>query len=155
MNKLGRLIGAVLLAGAGVLFWQGMQPSSDAATQSDRQSAAPDTMATTEGAPLVQITLPETLSADAQIGQRAFNSACAACHGVNAGGRNGVAPPLVHKIYEPGHHADEAFQRAVKYGVQAHHWNFGNMSAIEGLTRAEVQYIVSYVRELQRTNGIN
>lgn len=155
MNKLGWLMAVVLLAGSGVLFWQGMQPSSEPATQSNRQLAAPDTMATSEGAPVAQIALPETLSTDAQIGQRVFNGACAACHGVNAAGRNGVAPPLVHKIYEPGHHADEAFQRAVQYGVQAHHWNFGNMSAIDGLTRAEVQYIVSYVRELQRTNGIN
>ena len=64
-------------------------------------------------------------------------------------------PLLVHKIYEPSHHGDEAFQRAVALGVQAHHWPFGNMAAIEGLTRADVATIISYIRALQVENGIN
>ncbi len=41
-------------------------------------------------------------------------------------------PRLVHKIYEPNHHADFAFQRAAAQGVKAHHWKFGNMPKIEG-----------------------
>jgi hypothetical protein len=40
-------------------------------------------------------------------------------------------------------------------GVQAHHWRFGNMLAIEGLTRGDVTMIITYIRELQRANGIN
>ena len=39
-------------------------------------------------------------------------------------------------------------------GVRAHHWKFGNMPAIENLTRSDVTAIVAYVRELQRANGI-
>jgi len=39
-------------------------------------------------------------------------------------------------------------------GVRAHHWKFGNMPAIEGLTRADVKAIIAYVRELKRQNGI-
>ena len=66
----------------------------------------------------------------------------------------GVAPPLIHKIYEPSHHGDESFQRAVAVGVRAHHWKFGNMPAIEGLTRGDVKAIIAYVRELQEANGI-
>ena len=50
---------------------------------------------------------------NAQSGKRGFEAKCAACHGVNAAGQDGVAPPLVHKIYEPSHHGDESFQRAV------------------------------------------
>ena len=73
----------------------------------------------------------------------------------DAVGQDGVAPPLVHKIYEPSHHGDESFQRAVAIGVRAHHWKFGTMPAIEGLTRADVKVITAYVRELQRHNGIN
>jgi len=40
-------------------------------------------------------------------------------------------------------------------GVRAHHWSFGNMPAVEGLTRADVKMIIAYIRELQRANGIN
>jgi len=104
---------------------------------------------------LVQIEIPSELSGLATIGKRGFDKNCAACHGENAAGKDGVAPPLVHKIYEPSHHGDESFQRAVAMGVRAHHWKFGNMPAIEGLTRAEVKAITAYVRELQRHNGIN
>ena len=104
---------------------------------------------------LVQIVLPDTISANAQIGKQAFEAKCASCHGENAVGQDGVAPPLVHKIYEPSHHGDEAFQRAVALGVRAHHWRFGNMPPVEGLTRGEVTMIVAYVRELQRANGIH
>ncbi len=104
--------------------------------------------------PLVAVSLPESLSAGAQAGERLFADKCASCHGRNAAGRQGVAPPLVHIVYEPGHHGDESFQRAVALGVRAHHWPFGNMPPVEGLSRAEVARIVAYVRELQRANGI-
>jgi mono/diheme cytochrome c family protein len=104
---------------------------------------------------LVQIEILSELSGLATIGKRGFDKNCAACHGENAVGQDGVAPPLVHKIYEPSHHGDESFQRAVAMGVRAHHWKFGNMPAIEGLTRADVKAITTYVRELQRHNGIN
>ncbi|MFT6451992.1 MAG: hypothetical protein ACJA06_001479 [Halocynthiibacter sp.] len=62
---------------------------------------------------------------------------------------------MVHKIYEPNHHGDEAFQRAAAAGVRSHHWGFGNMPPVEGLTRGDVTMIVAYIRELQRSNGIN
>ena len=104
---------------------------------------------------LVEVLLPSTLSDSAQIGKRAFEAKCVACHGVNAAGLVGVAPPLVHKIYEPSHHGDESFQRAVSLGVRAHHWRFGNMPAVEGLTRGDVAMVATYIRELQRANGIN
>ena len=101
------------------------------------------------------VLLPDTLSENAQIGKLAFEAKCTSCHGMNAAGRDGVAPPLVHIIYESNHHGDESFQRAVAMGVQAHHWSFGNMPAVEGLTRGDVKMIIKYIRELQRENGIN
>ncbi len=107
-----------------------------------------------EGAAMVTVKLPAELSPKAQLGETAFNAKCAACHGPNAEGQEGVAPPLVHKIYEPSHHADMAFVLAAQNGVRAHHWRFGNMPPVEGLTRADVLNIVAYVRELQRENGI-
>ncbi|MEP3277685.1 MAG: cytochrome c [Stappiaceae bacterium] len=106
------------------------------------------------GAP-VDISIPSALSGNAQVGKKIFQSVCATCHGRDAVGKDGVAPPLVHKIYEPSHHGDEAFQRAVVMGVRSHHWPFGNMPPIKELTRADVAMIVAYVRELQQANGIN
>ena len=106
------------------------------------------------GAPIAAVSVPETLSARAQAGQKTYDANCASCHGRNAAGQDGTAPPLVHIIYEPGHHGDESFQRAVARGVRAHHWRFGNMPPVEGLSRRDVAAIVAYVRELQRANGI-
>ena len=75
------------------------------------------------------------------------------CHGENATGTE-QGPPLVHKIYEPGHHADASFYRAVERGVRSHHWPFGNMPPIPGVSRKDVTRILAFVRELQRANGI-
>ena len=105
------------------------------------------------GPSIVSVSVPETLSAQAQLGLKTYEANCAACHGRNASGQEGVAPPLVHVIYEPGHHGEESFQRAVARGVRAHHWRFGDMPRVEGLTRHDVAAIVVYVRELQRANG--
>ena len=106
------------------------------------------------GLPIVSVNVPATLSARAQLGRTTYDANCASCHGRNAAGQDGVAPPLVHIVYEPGHHGDESFQRAVARGVRAHHWRFGDMPPVEGLSRRDVAAVVAYVRELQRANGI-
>ncbi|MTV25408.1 cytochrome c [Nitriliruptoraceae bacterium ZYF776] len=82
-----------------------------------------------------------------------FAANCAVCHGALADGAT-TGPPLVHEIYEPSHHPDEAFQRAVADGVAAHHWDFGPMPPIGGLDRDDVADITAWVRELQREAGI-
>lgn len=140
MNR--NLIFAIVVAALGGSYWA---LSQFGATEKK----------TISGAPIVQVALPSTFSPKAQAGQEGFEANCASCHGLNAAGQDGVAPPLVHKIYEPGHHADESFQRAVAMGVRAHHWPFGNMPAVKGLDRNQVAEIVAYVREIQRANGIN
>lgn len=108
-----------------------------------------------KGAAIVQVQVPDNLSENAKIGQRAFDVKCATCHGLNGSGVEGFGPPLVHVIYEPSHHGDMAFVMAVQRGVQSHHWRFGNMPPQPGLTQADVIAITTYVRELQRANGIN
>ena len=125
--------------------------------QSDVHIGSTATGATQQGkgAPLVDVTLPAQLSANAEIGKRGFEEKCATCHGVNAAGKDGAGPPLVHKVYEPSHHADESFQLAVVRGVKSHHWGFGDMAPVDGLTRGDVKMIVAYIRELQGANGIN
>ena len=88
-----------------------------------------------------------------QAGEERFNEFCARCHGMAGRGTN-TGPPLVHKIYEPSHHADFAFMRAVMQGVRAHHWKFGNMPKISGAAPGDVTQIIPYVRWLQRQAGI-
>ncbi|MGH7231326.1 MAG: c-type cytochrome [Nitrospiraceae bacterium] len=90
---------------------------------------------------------------DVQQGEAKFNAQCARCHGERATG-TAQGPPLVHKIYEPNHHGDFAFQRAAANGVRAHHWKFGDMPKIEGVTPSDVEQIIAYVRWLQRQAGI-
>jgi mono/diheme cytochrome c family protein len=88
------------------------------------------------------------------VGEAKFNAHCLPCHGKRAAGTD-HGPPLVHKIYEPNHHGDPAFQMAAANGVRAHHWEFGNMPKIEGVTPQDVDQIVKYVRWLQRQAGIS
>ena len=148
-----RQIAALAIVAAaivGTVWWL------NAPSGGERYSAAGSGNATAErGAAMVEVQVPDTLSGQAQIGQRGFEGLCAQCHGENAAGRQGIGPPLVHRIYEPSHHADAAFLLAAQNGVRAHHWNFGNMPPVEGVTRADVMAITAYVRELQRANGIN
>lgn len=106
------------------------------------------------GEALANVTVPQ-LSTVAVEGEALFNASCAQCHGTNAVGQDGLAPPLVHIIYESSHHTDAAFLLAVKNGVRAHHWRFGDMPPVEGVSDEDITKIVAYVRELQRANGIN
>ena len=100
------------------------------------------------------LTIPN-LSVVEKLGERTFNENCAVCHGKNGAGNEGAGPPLVHIIYEPSHHGDMSFQLAVKNGVRAHHWPFGNMPPIPDVLEGEVANIIAYIRALQRVNGIN
>lgn len=106
------------------------------------------------GNPIAQVSVPD-LSPQAKAGEAVYEEKCASCHGVNAAGKEGFAPPLVHIIYEPNHHGDQAFYLAAKNGVRAHHWPFGNMPPVDGITDQQIARIIEYVRELQRANGIN
>lgn len=114
--------------------------------------SAPQEIAKT-GAPLANVTVPE-LAGDALAGEELFDENCALCHGANAAGQDGVAPPLVHVIYEPDHHGDAAFHIAAERGARAHHWPFGDMPPVKGVDREDIDRIVAYVRTLQRANGI-
>lgn len=125
------LVGGVLLAGVGMLAWRWLSPKDEA---------------------IANVRVP-SLSVLAQSGKTAFDANCAECHGKNAAGSK-KGPPLVHDIYNPGHHNDQAFFRAAKRGVQQHHWPFGNMPARKGVTDQQLAAIVQYVRELQQANGI-
>jgi mono/diheme cytochrome c family protein len=135
---------AVLAVVAGAIWRLGSQDRA-------RGSEAPPLT----GETLAYVTVPNPFSEHEQIGVRAFDAKCDECHGENAAGRDGVAPPLVHKIYEPKHHGDQAFHLAVMNRVRAHHRPFGSMPTVDGLTPADIDAIIANVRALQRANGIN
>ncbi len=97
---------------------------------------------------------PADLSSTAEKGRIAFNQDCAICHGRDAKGGDG-GPPLIHKVYEPSHHGDDSFRRAVQRGVQQHHWQFGNMPSQPQVSPDSVESIIVFVREAQRAAGIN
>ena len=107
---------------------------------------------------LVLLLLAGTLACggngDTEKGKEAFEANCATCHGVGALGTNS-GPPLIHPYYHPGHHNDDAIRRAVRNGVPAHHWLFGDMPPIVGVSDEELEQIILYIRELQRAGGIH
>jgi len=96
---------------------------------------------------------PGPTPAEYREGEGFYNANCAACHGPKGTGTQ-TGPPLVHIIYEPNHHSDAAFRRAAELGVVPHHWSFGPMPPVAGVTDADMDRIIGYVRWLQRQGGI-
>ena len=96
---------------------------------------------------------PKGFVADAAQGKRLFARHCTACHGRDLRGSR-TGPPLLHKYYEPDHHSDLSFYMAVSKGVRQHHWQFGNMPPVSGVSPEQAGHIVAYVREEQRKVGI-
>nr|WP_319385661.1 cytochrome c [uncultured Roseibium sp.] len=139
MRKLTTVTVSLVLVMGGAVFWL------------TRHLQAPEPSAAS-GA-MVQVRVPD-LTAVALEGQVLFRGNCAMCHGDLADGREGLGPPLVHKIYEPGHHSDGSFFLAAAQGVRSHHWRFGNMPPVDTVSQDDVGKIVAYVRSLQRANGI-
>jgi len=94
------------------------------------------------------------LMPNAARGKALYDEKCASCHGADLKGTD-QGPPFLHRIYEPSHHGDAAFQLAVRNGVRAHHWKFGDMKPVPGSSADDVAHIVAYVRSLQRRAGIH
>lgn len=87
------------------------------------------------------------------IGKKKFQENCSSCHGEWMEGTE-QGPPLLHGFYKPSHHGDPSFYRAALKGVRAHHWNFGNMPKIEGITRNDMDQIVPFIRWYQQEKGL-
>lgn len=91
---------------------------------------------------------PELVAA----GEPLYQASCATCHGTDVRGTE-IGPSHLSVVYEPNHHGDGAFALAAQNGVRAHHWPFGDMAAVPGLSDEDLEAIVAYVRESQRING--
>jgi mono/diheme cytochrome c family protein len=85
-------------------------------------------------------------------GSELYAEACASCHGADLRGTE-RGPSHLSEVYEPGHHGDAAFLLAVRRGVTPHHWSFGPMPPIDGLSDSEVEALVAFVRDVQRREG--
>ena len=93
--------------------------------------------------------IPEVFATGASL----FTAHCARCHGATAAGTD-QGPSFLSPIYAASHHSDASFFLAVKQGVRAHHWQFGDMPAIPDVTSDESSEIILYVRWLQEQAGI-
>ncbi len=131
---MNRLAGLALVAAAigGGYFWLSSRPAK-----------APVT---------ISVVRPE-LSAQALRGETVFQGTCAACHGAELTGTDN-GPPLIHIAYRPAMHADYAIVSAIKNGVVAHHWRFGNMPPQPDIAEADIAPLITYIREMQKANGI-
>lgn len=139
-GRVAILLGVLALVGTAVAWFGALGPAGGTRGGS--------------GAPLALVSAPAHLSPIARQGEALFASACGGCHGLLAEGRDGYGPPLVHALYAPEVFTDVAIQVALRMGVRAHNWDFGNMPQIQGLTLRDEAAIVNYIREMQQANGI-
>ncbi|MEH6472771.1 MAG: cytochrome c [Halopseudomonas sp.] len=96
---------------------------------------------------------PADFVGDKDLGRQLYSKNCSSCHGLMMSGSK-LGPPLNHKVYEPSHHANLAFYRAVKDGVRAHHWEFGDMPPQSQVSPTDAAHIIAYVRVRQERSGI-
>jgi mono/diheme cytochrome c family protein len=99
-----------------------------------------------------EVVIP-ALSETGARGQMAYGRVCASCHGETIDGTD-KGPPLMHPVYNPGHHGDASFVAAARRGAKGHHWPFGDMKPVEGISDTELAEIIRFVREVQKANGL-
>ncbi len=87
------------------------------------------------------------------LGKLNYDAYCAECHGKTAAGSD-KGPTFISRVYHPGHHGDGSFFVAPKKGARAHHFRFGDMKPVSGVTDAQLQSILEYVRAVQQANGL-
>jgi mono/diheme cytochrome c family protein len=104
---------------------------------------------TPPGQPFTSKPVPAELAT----GETLYRLHCSICHGPSAIGTD-HGPSLLWKVYASSHHSDASFYLAVKQGVRAHHWLFGNMPPLPHVTEDEVTQIIPYVRWLQQQAGV-
>ena len=142
----GRRPSVVIYAGAAALL--ALLAAIVACTGGGNEPPAPT------ATPTATTTAPAQPTAVSVGGRALFIQTCSVCHGVDLEGTDN-GPPFLNRIYGPGHHSDASFRLAVQRGVISHHWRFGNMPKIEGLTDEQVEEIIKYVREQQALAGID
>lgn len=85
-------------------------------------------------------------------GAEVYAVSCASCHGADLRGTD-KGPSHLSIVYEPNHHTDDSFRSAIANGAPQHHWNFGDMEPVEGLSDDDVEAVIAYVRAEQERQG--
>lgn len=85
-------------------------------------------------------------------GAAAYQQYCAECHGFDLRGTD-KGPSQLSIIYEPNHHSDYAYRVAIREGTREHHWWFGDMPPVEGITDLEIEKVISFIRAEQQRLG--
>ena len=86
-------------------------------------------------------------------GAALYAQSCASCHGRDLRGTD-QGPSHLSEVYAPDHHPDSSFRAAIVQGTRAHHWDFGDMAPVTGLSDGEIDEIIAYVREQQAAHGL-
>lgn len=94
----------------------------------------------------------QTSSGAAVSGADVYAASCASCHGADLRGTD-KGPSHLSIVYEPNHHGDASFRAAITNGVSQHHWNFGDMEPVEGLSENEIEAVIAFVRTEQERLG--
>lgn len=106
----------------------------------DNRSSTPSTSASAQG---------PVLPSD---GATLYAANCASCHGADLKGTS-IGPSQLSIVYEPGHHSDDSYRSAILNGVQPHHWNFGPMAPVPGLSDQQIESIIAFIRKVQAEQG--
>ena len=85
-------------------------------------------------------------------GAEVYAESCASCHGADLRSTDKGPSPL-SIVYEPNHHTDDSFRNAIANGAPQHHWPFGDMEPIEGLSDDDVEAVIAFVRAEQQRQG--
>lgn len=86
-------------------------------------------------------------------GAAIYERACASCHGGDLRGTE-QGPSHLSQVYAPDHHPDAAFRAAITQGSRAHHWNFGDMPPVGGLSDDEIDLVIGFIRAQQEIEGL-
>ena len=85
-------------------------------------------------------------------GAQVYAQTCASCHGDDLRGTD-KGPSHLSIVYEPNHHTDDSFRSAIANGAPQHHWNFGDMQPVDGLSDDDVEAVIAFVRAEQERQG--
>ena len=105
-------------------------------------------------APTAAAPAPSTTEAGLAVpdGAAVYQQYCAECHGVDLRGTD-KGPSQLSIVYEPNHHGDYAYRVAIREGTREHHWWFGDMPPVEGITDLEIEKVISFIRAEQQRLG--
>ena len=88
------------------------------------------------------------LPAEAKAGHDTYLARCADCHGPRAEGTD-RGPSLLHPAYRAEAMGDAAYRAAVRRGVRARLWGYGDMPAIPGVPGEELDAVIAFLRAVQ------